>query len=260
MTTNLFENFRTYGYAVAKSNALPTLNKLRQLVVDEILIQLNSTSDFFKSNSDFLDYFHTIPSVASLSDGEFNKLRRGIINAINAQTSVIDLVFEAFENELQGFLGPDIVVQKLVNLTIQKPNDEYPTEIHRDAPPNSPFELVVWLPLVDCFDSKCMHVVPLSKSLEISAHLSSYDTCSDFEQQVMSSKHHLDVPFGSALFFSPSLFHFSEKNIEPQTRFSLNLRFKNMFSPYGSKHPAQFFKPFRNSVISEVGYKFSNIL
>ena len=39
------------------------------------------------------------------------------------------------------------------------PNDPNPSEIHRDAPLNSAYEIVAWVPLVDCYKSKAMYIL-----------------------------------------------------------------------------------------------------
>ena len=43
----------------------------------------------------------------------------------------------------------DICVQN-INFSIQRPSDQQRAPFHKDSPPNSPYEIVVWLPLVDC--------------------------------------------------------------------------------------------------------------
>ena len=50
------------------------------------------------------------------------------------------------------------------------------------------------------------------------------------------------VKFGQGLFFSSCLIHGSDINIEKETRISLNIRFKSLFSPAGKKNQLQYFK------------------
>ena len=67
--------------------------------------------------------------------------------------------YEIFQEIIQKIFGLDIVAQKNVNLVIQKPNDPSQISVHRDAPPNSDYELVVWVPLVNTFKSKNMYIL-----------------------------------------------------------------------------------------------------
>ena len=64
--------------------------------------------------------------------------------------------------------------------------------------------------------------------------------------------------FGEALFFSTSLFHLVPVNKEGQTRWSLNFRFKSLFSPYGQKRYPEFFDIIEKSPVSNLALEFIN--
>ena len=53
-------------------------------------------------------------------------------------------------------------MQSRVNLSIQLPEDDSSLlPVHADTwSGDSPFEVVVWLPLVDCFGTKSMYLLP----------------------------------------------------------------------------------------------------
>ena len=74
---------------------------------------------------------------------------------------MVDLIFNSFSSYIEYLLGKDLLVQKTINLVIQTPKDLNPTIPHRDAPPNSYFELVLWIPLVDCKNTKSMYTVDM---------------------------------------------------------------------------------------------------
>jgi sporadic carbohydrate cluster 2OG-Fe(II) oxygenase len=42
----------------------------------------------------------------------------------------------------------------------------------------------------------------------------------------------LNVKYGQGIIFSPNCLHGNVMNIEKNTRWSINIRFKNLFSPY----------------------------
>ena len=63
------------------------------------------------------------------------------------------------------FVGKRFIGSKTINVVIQRPGDKNPTIIYRDAPPNSFFELVLWIPLVDCEKSKSMYTIDIKLHL-----------------------------------------------------------------------------------------------
>ena len=71
----------------------------------------------------------------------------------------------------------------------------------------------------------------------------------------------LDVKFGEVLIFNQNLPHGNIVNKETETRWSMNCRFKSIFSPYGDKKLGEFFKPITLKPASKIGmeYKFPNV-
>ena len=82
------------------------------------------------------------------------------------------------------------------------------------------------------------------------------DDSSQFEQYCAANGKEADVPFGSALLFWPGLFHGSRINSEKTTRWSLNMRYKNLFSPTGFKDPFGFFNILQLSPLAKLGIDF----
>ena len=76
-----------------------------------------------------------------------------------------------------------------------------------------------------------------------------------FKQFVKNNSHNPSIKYGQALIFFSGLFHGSEINKEKETRFSLNTRYKNLFSPTGLKNQLQFFKPVRTTKLVKFGSK-----
>ncbi|BEI38363.1 hypothetical protein PHIN8_03070 [Polynucleobacter sp. HIN8] len=253
-----FSNLQFKGYEVKKNDNHLMLVEIRNDVVNKLKIAFDLQHEN-KQTEEFLNKFHEFENIKKLSDGEFNEKRRQLIERINLNGVNLKKLFNSCEEKITNLLGQDIVIQKNINLTIQRPNDPYPTEIHRDSPPNSPYEIALWIPLTDCTKSKALYLAPLENSFEIAKNLQKYNTCSTFEEDVIKVSNNVPVSFGEVLYFSPTLFHYSIKNEENETRFSLNLRIKNMFTPYGLKHPASFFTPIKHSIISSIGLKASQI-
>lgn len=198
------------------------------------------------------NYFHN--NLNGMTLGTFNKLRVELIQRITSNCNVSELVFNAFERTLIQLLGPDILAQKNCNLVLQPPGDPNPSELHRDTPGNSPYELVVWVPLVDCFRTKAMYIVDITKTEKALDYLEANPTdWPSFERYTKSLAVNPDVPFGKGLIFHTGCLHGSEINEEQETRISLNMRYKNIFSPSGLKNQLQFFSPIRVSDVARLG-------
>ncbi len=202
-----------------------------------------------------LNNFHR--NISNLTLGDLNSKRIACVERITLECDAVNMVFKAFERRLIGLLGPDILAQKNCNLVIQPPGDPNPSELHRDAPGNSPYELVVWVPLVNCFRTKAMYILDITRSEEALDRLAENPQDWDiFEQYVKENAERPTVAFGKALIFHTGCLHGSDINSESDTRVSLNMRYKNLFSPSGLKNQLQFFELLRTSEVTNLGSRF----
>ena len=127
-------------------------------------------------------------------------------------------------------------MQKQVNLSIQQPEDNTSTiGMHSDIfAGESPFQLNQWLPLVDCFDSKSMYILPPEKNREVMNDFPKYEDkgmSAVFEAYKKDIKF-IKISYGQVMIFNPNLFHGNIINKTKDTRFSFNTRYKSLFSPY----------------------------
>lgn len=237
-----------YGFEIIDSVDRSKLSALRESVFTIINKHIPLASDNIESA---LNGLHA--RSASLSDGEFNDLRTKIIYEINDTIDCGRVIYDVFKNYIEQELGPDLLVQKNSNLVIQRPFDNNPSEIHRDAPLNSCYELVIWVPLVDCFDTKSMYMVKYDKTKSLYETLNNDQDWEKFERDAIDSAERPTVKFGQALAFSTTVLHGSTINKENETRVSLNIRYKNIFSPSGLKNQLQFFEILKTSNITKLG-------
>ncbi|MEO1367213.1 MAG: hypothetical protein AAFX50_08540, partial [Acidobacteriota bacterium] len=63
----------------------------------------------------------------------------------------------------------------------------------------------------------------------------------------------LDVDHGEVLLFDQNLPHGNRVNAEGTTRWSLNCRFKGLFTPYADKKLGEFFEPITVRPMSRLG-------
>jgi sporadic carbohydrate cluster 2OG-Fe(II) oxygenase len=66
----------------------------------------------------------------------------------------------------------------------------------------------------------------------------------------------LKIDYGQILLFNQSLPHGNIMNKEKETRWSMNCRFKNPFTPYSEKKIGEFFSPIKLKPLSELGLKY----
>jgi sporadic carbohydrate cluster 2OG-Fe(II) oxygenase len=66
----------------------------------------------------------------------------------------------------------------------------------------------------------------------------------------------MKVDYGKFLLFNQTLPHGNRINKEPETRWSLNCRFKSVFSPYGDKKLGEFFHPITLKAASKLGLDY----
>jgi sporadic carbohydrate cluster 2OG-Fe(II) oxygenase len=244
------DEFLAKGYAVIPVDHTEPLLQLRGEIFERAKPIFGHTGN---DPERFFNEFHTM----QITGARLNELRVKLITECTQHVDSGRFIFEALREKLVALLGPDLLVQKNTNLVIQQPEDPNPSEVHRDAPVNSPFELVAWVPLVDCYKSKCMYVLDRTATEEAAAKLRTpSDDWAGFEQFCMTHGREPDVPFGSALLFWPALYHGSRINRETTTRWSLNIRFKSLFSPTGMKEPFEFFKILQLSPLAKLGIDF----
>ena len=85
-----------------------------------------------------------------------------LYNELNKSKNFHKFYLKTCEEYLDIICGNELSMQKKINLSIQMPRDESSIlPIHSDVwSGNSPFEIVVWMPLVDCSKTKSMFILP----------------------------------------------------------------------------------------------------
>jgi sporadic carbohydrate cluster 2OG-Fe(II) oxygenase len=245
-------DFFSQGYAIVEADDKGCLDQLRSDIYQHMVdtFGVNSSQDPENGLNNFHNYIDSLTAV------DVNSLRLDLIQKISSEINFSEMIYRAFEKNIKALLGPDILAQKGCNIVIQPPGDPNPSEVHRDAPLNSPYEIVVWVPFVDCYDTKAMYLLE-SDATEIALEYlkENSEDWDKFEEYCKSKAIRPSVPYGSALIFFTGLLHGSEINQEDETRVSINIRYKNLFAPSGLKNQLQFFKLLRNSPLSRLGSK-----
>ena len=117
------------------------------------------------------------------------------------------------------------------------PNDDSSLlPVHSDTwAGDSPFEIVVWLPLVDCKESQSMFILPKNTKLFKKFNKISFKNNNEIFNIIKKDIKFINIKYGQVLIFSQNLPHGNIVNKKNKTRWSLNARTKSLMSPYSKK-------------------------
>ena len=242
MNKNLFSEFTKKGFVKIKLD--------KKYISAYKNLKKNIRKDFpknFKKNK-FENLHHAV------NFEEINSIRMKIIRSINVEKDLKKNIYFSAKSFLDQLIGADIIVQKNVNLAIQMPNDTSRPLFHKDTPLSSKYEVVLWIPLVDCSKSMCMTMIDkkyhddANKLFDDLGHNSE----NKFQKFSKLKGSNFPVKFGEALIFSTDNFHYIPINETNKTRWSLNLRFKNLFTPYGERNLLDYFEILKTSPITNL--------
>ena len=245
----LGNEFIEQGFIIRKVANKEALDKIQKFSADMLL----------KKGGDSLDNAHKVISI-----NELNDFRLDVISEINTQTWLREAYYQIAKPYLDILVGNELAMQSRVNLSIQLPQDYSSLlPVHADTwSGDSPFEVVVWLPLVDCYRTKSMYLLPpkaanhLAKNFKLHAQGNSEELFNEIKNEV----DWININFGEVLIFNQAYPHGNRVNKEIETRWSMNCRFKGLFTPYKDKKIGEFFEPITLRPVSKIAmnYKLPN--
>lgn len=193
---------------------------------------------------------------------ELNDFRLKVIAGINDNPNLRFHYFNLARPYLEALVGNELAMQLRINLSIQLPNDDSSLlPVHADTwSGDSPFEAVVWVPLVDCYKTKTMFLLPPQKSSNLNKNFKcltgqSSETLFD---NIKDDVEWLEIKRGEVLIFNQALPHGNRVNRENETRWSMNCRFKGVFTPYMDKKIGEFFEPVTLRTMSKLGMNYKH--
>ena len=223
---------------------------------------------FTKSSSDYLNINKVSNNLSLLNNihkiiekNTLNDFRLAMINSSNIDKNFRKHYYNIAKEYLDIIVGNELAMQIRVNLSIQLPEDNSSLlPVHADTwSGDSPFEVVVWVPLVDCYNTKTMFILPPKKAKKLNQKFFEKvgDNSKTLFENIKDDLIWLKVNYGDVLIFNQSLPHGNVVNIENETRWSLNCRFKSIFSPYSDKKLGEFFEPITLKPASQIGMDYS---
>ncbi len=250
------KEFDDNGFIVKDIKDLKSLTIIRNTFINSIKKNINGTPQKKRKNDeDLLNSIHK-----KVKPEKLNSFRMQIISDINKNKDLRKLYYQIAREYLDVLLGNELSMQLRINLSIQLPKDNSSLlPLHSDVwSGDSPYETVVWLPLVDCYKTKAMYILPPKKYGKLkSVFLKEKNASSDkIFNKIKKDLKWIKIKYGQVLIFNQCLPHGNVVNKESETRWSLNCRFKGVFSPYKDKKLGEFFEPITLRKISELAINY----
>ena len=238
-------------------NSKEEINKIINIIIQAI----NNFN--IKINKENLKYLHKY-----IKKENINELRINLFNELNKNNRLIEESLEKIAGEeLVKILGPDILIQKKINLSIQMPNDETSLlDMHSDCwSGDSPYQINLWIPLTDAKKTNSMFIFDFNKSQNTIKKIyenmekNPYDAKNNIEINDF-----LNVKLGQYIIFNPGLLHGNVRNETSRTRMSINIRFKSRFTPEPeSEHVTRssgiYYKEYKKSEWTKLAEKIKKI-
>jgi len=238
--------FINQGYYIFKLDSF-FLEKIKLILINQI--RKKTKLDRFN-----LENFHKFLPVKKL-----NSLRLFLYNSLNKDKVFVDSVYSSSENIINNFVGNEIATSN-INLSIQYPNDKTSLlKMHTDFfAGESLFQINLWIPFVDVKKSNSMFIINPINSIKILNKIRSDKkvTFNMITKKYKSKIKWLELNYGEALIFSPNCLHGNTVNKESTVRWSINVRYKNIYSPYNNifsneKKLGNFYKIFKPKIITK---------
>ena len=241
----LGQEFIDQGYIIRTVANKDALDKIQKFAIDRLSRKGGSS----------LEKTHE-----SVSIDELNAFRLEIIKEIHEQSWLREAYYQIAKPYLDILVGNELAMQLRVNLSIQMPEDDSSLlSVHADTwSGDSPYEVVVWLPLVDCYNTKSMYFLPpkAADNLSDDFKLHAQGNSEKLFDAIKDDVNWMKVNYGEVVIFHQVFPHGNRVNEESETRWSLNCRFKSLFSPYKDKKIGEFFEPITMRPVTKVSMDY----
>jgi sporadic carbohydrate cluster 2OG-Fe(II) oxygenase len=247
----LIEAFSQNGYIIGPSDDRSALDRIRARVAgaaaEHLAIQQPIDSDRF---------LNTIAD--RISPGPLNDLRLAVIGRLTSDPSFREDYFACGRRTLEAIVGNELAMQRSVGFSIQLPHDDGSLlPLHSDCwSEDSPYEVVLWIPLVDCARTKSMYLAAPAVDRRWRARMNEFARAEDLFAAMEHEVTFLEIPYGNVLIFTHTLMHGNRVNREATARWSLNVRFKGLFTPYSDKKLGDFFEPITLRPATRIGLEY----
>ncbi len=188
---------------------------------------------------------------------ELNDFRLNIFKKLNTDKGFKKNIFNSAETFIIETVGNELVCSDM-NLSIQFPGDNSSLlDMHTDFfSGESIFQINLWVPFVAVKKTQSMFIINPFDSLVILKKIKK-NKLLNFKKilQIYKKKMKwINLKKGEAILFSANCLHGNILNEEKNTRWSINVRYKNLYSPYtnldNEKKIGGFYKPLSLKAVS----------
>ena len=240
------------GYIIQKAD----LHYLKFIKNDVEKAYFEFSEDSGGKYNDLESAHNSIPKESS------NDLRLHIMQKIYQNTNFHRNYYNTAKNIIHSLCGNELAMQKRPGLSINLPqnqNDVLP--IHADTWNGvSPYELNIWIPLVNCRDSMCLYILKrdsYKRRVEESKELLRL-TSDELFEELREDLTWISIDYGEILAFDQSLPHGYSLNEENKTHWSINCRFKGLHTPYWDKKLGEYFMPITVKNCTRLGMDYAH--
>ena len=193
------KDFEEKGYLIEDIVDKNSLEKIRDIFIKSI--KKNLKAKFKKSHPKYI--FNNIHRY--LDKKNLNDFRLKVINDVNQNKFLREFYYKISNPYLNILAGNEIAMQMRVNLSIQFPGDDSSLlPLHSDVwSGDSPYEIVSWLPLVDCYKTKAMYILPPNKYKKLNFVLKKNKSASQIFNKIKKDLKWIKIDYGKVLLFNP---------------------------------------------------------
>ena len=253
----LSHNFLRDGYVVREAESESNLKGIRQDVVQ-------IATNWLKQNGLKSESFDLATSHEFVPNDRLNDLRLTIFAEINKQPDIRQRYFLLARQTLATLVGNELAMQNKVNMSVQQPNDESSVlPMHSDIwTGDSPFQVVLWVPLTDASDTNSMFFLPPKESREARqrAAAGEFKSMDQIEDTYHSQMITMVVPHGKVLVFDSNCLHGNVLNETKTARWSINCRFTGLLTPFTNpeRRLGTYYLPITTRAATKMGLSILN--
>ena len=246
--------FLEHGYVIAPAEDRTALDRIRDFVAERAAAFLD-----LPAPADPGSFLERIGDRVSDPD-RLNDLRLAIIDALTGAPWFREAYFACGRRVLETLVGNELAMQRGIGFSVQLPGDTSSVlPLHSDAwSEDSPFEVVLWIALVDVAATQSMFILRREHDLAWRARMHEFAgrSVEELFTTLERDVEYLTIPYGNVLCFTHTLMHGNRINAERNARWSINVRFKGLFTPYSDKRLGDFFDPVTLRPASRIGIDY----
>ena len=253
----LSTDFLQNGFVVCDAESPEILESIRN---DITQIAIN----WLKPNQLESDFFDLACSHDFVTNERLNDLRLSIFTELNKISDIRQRYFWLARQSLTTLVGNELSMQNKVNMSIQQPNDESSVlPMHSDIwTGDSPFQVVLWVPLTDALKSNSMFFLPPNESHEARQRVAvgEFKSMDQIESEYHSQMITMIVPYGKVLIFDSNCLHGNVLNETKTARWSINCRFTGLLTPFTNpeRRLGTYYLPITTRAATKMGLSILN--